>query len=103
MPSRWDEPLARTALEGLANGCAVLAYATGGLPEVLRGRGLLLDQPGPEALALALERLIADDALRAQLQHQAWHDYPFDIGPLADAHRSPARDHPRRPEQGRLR
>jgi glycosyltransferase involved in cell wall biosynthesis len=84
VPSRWDEPLARTALEGLANGCAVLAYATGGLPEVLRGRGLLLDQPGPEALAPALERLIADDALRAQLQHRAWHDYPFDIGPLAE-------------------
>jgi glycosyltransferase involved in cell wall biosynthesis len=36
VPSLWDEPLARTAIEGLASGCAVLAYATGGLPEVLR-------------------------------------------------------------------
>ena len=83
VPSRWDEPLARTALEGLACGCAVLAYATGGLPEVLRGRGLLIERPDPDALALALERLIADDALRGRLQHQAWHDYPFEIGRLA--------------------
>lgn len=83
VPSRWDEPLARTAIEGLAHGCAVLAYATGGLPEVLQGRGLLIDRPAPDALALALERAIADDALRARLQHQAWHDYPFEIGILA--------------------
>jgi glycosyltransferase involved in cell wall biosynthesis len=83
VPSRWEEPLARTAIEGLAHGCAVLAYATGGLPEVLRGRGLLIERPDAAALALALERVIADDALRADLQHRAWHDYPFDIHPLA--------------------
>ena len=83
VPSRWEEPLARTAIEGLAHGCAVLAYATGGLPEVLRGRGLLVERPAADALALALERVIADDAFRAHLQHQAWHDYPFDIRPLA--------------------
>jgi glycosyltransferase involved in cell wall biosynthesis len=83
VPSRWEEPLARTAVEGLAHGCAVLAYASGGLPEVLQGRGLLIEPPGAEALALALERVIADDALRTDLQHRAWHDYPFDIQPLA--------------------
>jgi glycosyltransferase involved in cell wall biosynthesis len=84
VPSLWDEPLARTAIEGLASGCAVLAYATGGLPEVLRGRGLLIEQPAPEALALALERVIADDALRTRLQDRAWHDYPFGIEQLAE-------------------
>jgi glycosyltransferase involved in cell wall biosynthesis len=84
VPSLWDEPLARTAIEGLANGCAVLAYANGGLPEVLRGRGLLIERPAPEALALALDRVISDDALRGRLQSQAWNDYPFDIAPLAE-------------------
>jgi glycosyltransferase involved in cell wall biosynthesis len=84
VPSLWDEPLARTAIEGLANGCAVLAYAKGGLPEVLRSRGLLIEQPAAEALALALDRVISDQALRARLQDQAWRDYPFDIAPLAE-------------------
>ncbi|HSA83195.1 MAG TPA: glycosyltransferase family 4 protein [Geminicoccaceae bacterium] len=84
VPSLWDEPLARTAIEGLAAGCAVLAYAKGGLPEVMRGRGLLIEQPAPEALALALERVIADHALRARLQDQAWRDYPFGIEQLAE-------------------
>ncbi len=85
LPSLWPEPLARTAVEGLANGCAVLAYPSGGLPEVLRGRGLLVEPTLPEALAEALERVITDDPLRARLQDQAWQDYPFDIQPLADA------------------
>ena len=83
VPSRWDEPLARTAIEGLANGCAVLAYATGGLPEVLEGRGRLIGPPSAPALAAALARLIADDAQRAHLQSRAWQDYPFGIDRLA--------------------
>ena len=85
LPSLWPEPLARTAVEGLANGCAVLAYPSGGLPEVLRGRGLLVEPALPEALAEALERAITDEPLRARLQDQAWRDYPFDIQALADA------------------
>jgi glycosyltransferase involved in cell wall biosynthesis len=84
VPSIWDEPLARTAIEGLAHGCAVLAYRRGGLPEVVRGRGLLLEQPGPETLARTLDQMISDDALRARLQDQAWHDYPFGIEALAE-------------------
>jgi glycosyltransferase involved in cell wall biosynthesis len=83
LPSLWPEPLARTAIEALAYGCAVLAYPSGGLPEVLHGRGLLVEPASPEALAEALGRLIADDALRARLQDQAWRDYPFDIQALA--------------------
>ena len=71
-------------MAGLAHGCAVLAYPSGGLPEVLEGRGLLIDPPAAEALAAALERVIADDALRARLQAQAWRDYPFEIGRLAE-------------------
>jgi UDP-glucose:(glucosyl)LPS alpha-1,2-glucosyltransferase len=85
IPSLWPEPLARTAIEALANGCAVLAYPSGGLPEVLRGRGLLVEPAAPGALAVALERVIMDEALRAGLQERAWHDYPFDIQKLADA------------------
>ena len=84
LPSLWPEPLARTAVEALANGCAALAYPSGGLPEVLRGRGLLIEPATPVALARALERVITDNALRARLQDQAWRDYPFDIRQLAE-------------------
>ena len=41
IPSRWDEPLGLTMLEGLASGQAVIGSATGGTPELLEGAGTL--------------------------------------------------------------
>lgn len=79
VPSTWQEPFGRTAIEGLAAGCAVIAYDRGGLGEILRGRGLLVEECSPDALATALERVIADRQLRDGLQDRAWHDFPFDI------------------------
>jgi glycosyltransferase involved in cell wall biosynthesis len=83
IPSRWPEPLARTAIEALAAGAAVIAYPTGGLPEVLRGRGLLVDPPSAESLTEALARVIDDESLRRRLQQQARNDYPFDLAAMA--------------------
>jgi glycosyltransferase involved in cell wall biosynthesis len=79
VPSIWQEPFGRTAIEGLAAGCAVVAYDRGGLGEIVRGRGLLLQRPNPDALADTLERLIGDEPLRQRLQTQAWRDFPFEI------------------------
>jgi glycosyltransferase involved in cell wall biosynthesis len=79
VPSVWQEPFGRTAIEGLAAGCAVIAYDRGGLGEIVRGRGLLLERPGADALTDALERLIGDEPLRESLQSQAWRDCPFGI------------------------
>jgi UDP-glucose:(glucosyl)LPS alpha-1,2-glucosyltransferase len=79
LPSRWPEPMARTAVEALAQGCAVLAYPSGGLPEVVAGRGLLIDPPGAAGLGEALDRLLADEASGARLRDRAWQDYPFDL------------------------
>jgi glycosyltransferase involved in cell wall biosynthesis len=76
VPSRWPEPLSRTALEGLAHGCAVIASARGGLPEVVEGRGLLVE-PTTEAIAETLDRVLTDGALRQDLQQTARADYPF--------------------------
>ena len=79
VPSIWQEPFGRTAIEGLAAGCAVIAYDRGGLGEILRERGLLLEESSPDALAAALERVIADRTLRDELQGRAWSDFPFGI------------------------
>jgi glycosyltransferase involved in cell wall biosynthesis len=83
IPSRWPEPLARTAIEALAAGAAVIAYGSGGLPEVLAGRGLIVAEPGPTGLAAALERVLADHDLRRRLQRQAWDDFPFTVEAMA--------------------
>ncbi len=77
VPSVWDEPFGRVAAEGLAAGCAVLAYRRGGLEEIIAGRGILVDEPDPGALTVALARLLDDAPLRQRLQARARSDLPF--------------------------
>lgn len=66
--SVW-EGLPMAMLEAMAMGRPVAATAVGGVPNVLSDsvEGLLVPPSAPEALADALERLVADPALRARL------------------------------------
>jgi glycosyltransferase involved in cell wall biosynthesis len=67
VPSRWQEPFGRTALEALAAGCAVVASRSGGLPEILGQAGFLLDAVTPDAITAAVLALARDPARRAAL------------------------------------
>lgn len=69
VPSVWQEPLGRVALEGAAHGLPVIASRTGGLQEVVDdGRTGLLVPPGDvPALRRALEELVGDPERRDRL------------------------------------
>ncbi len=55
-------------MEAMAHGIPVISTETGGIPELLReGAGIMVPPQDPEALAEAIERLIRDPALRAQV------------------------------------
>jgi glycosyltransferase involved in cell wall biosynthesis len=70
VPSKWDEPFGRTALEGMAHGCAVITSGHGGLREVVEHHALI-SAVAPDALASAMRMLMEDDALRNMLQRGA--------------------------------
>jgi glycosyltransferase involved in cell wall biosynthesis len=55
-------------LEAMACGVPVVASALTAVPEVVGDAGLLVDPRNAEAFAAALERVLADDALRADLR-----------------------------------
>ncbi|HUN00987.1 MAG: hypothetical protein B7X12_06450 [Halothiobacillus sp. 20-53-49] len=57
-PSLCEEAFGRTALEGMAAGCAVIASNRGGLPEVIGDAGILIE-PAPDTIAQALCQLMA--------------------------------------------
>lgn len=84
VPSLWAEPISRTALEALANGCALIASPRGGLAEVVAGRGLAIE-PTAETLASALATLIDNAERRKALQDLAWRDFPFSASAAAAA------------------
>ncbi|RTL46583.1 MAG: TIGR03088 family PEP-CTERM/XrtA system glycosyltransferase [Burkholderiales bacterium] len=68
LPSQ-AEGISNTLLEAMACGCAPVATAVGGNPELVtdEGNGLLVPASDSEALARALSRLVADPARRQAL------------------------------------
>lgn len=80
VPSRYDEPFGVVALEGIACGCVVVGSSGGGLPEAIGPCGLTFPNGDPQALALAIEKLVRDPHERQRL--------------LADATRHLAQFHP---------
>ncbi|MGH6888686.1 MAG: glycosyltransferase family 4 protein [Rhizomicrobium sp.] len=79
VPSKWDDPFPRTALEALAAGCALVCSRRGGLPEIGEERAVFLDEVTAPALATTLEHLISVDSTRKAVQHSGRDDFPFDI------------------------
>lgn len=58
-------------LEAMACGAPVIASNSSSLPEVVGEGGILVEPTDVEALAEAMEALLADDALRADLRQRA--------------------------------
>jgi glycosyltransferase involved in cell wall biosynthesis len=72
MPSLWQEPGPLTALEALAKGTPVIAYANGGLGEyVADSEGGLVVPPQSEELVRAVSALYADRELWGQASSRA--------------------------------
>jgi glycosyltransferase involved in cell wall biosynthesis len=68
-----NEPFGLVLAEAREAGCAIVATAVGGVPEVMeQGRAGLLTPPNdPAALAAAIDRVLADGTLRADLRRRA--------------------------------
>lgn len=69
LPS-FEEGFGLPALEAMAAGVPVVASRRGSLPEVVGEAGLLVDPNSSEALASAIERLLADSSLWQALRQR---------------------------------
>ena len=69
VPSTAPDPLPGAAIEAAAAGCAIVASAHGGLPEIIRDRqtGRLVEPGDPGALARVVAELLDDPAECARL------------------------------------
>ncbi|MBI3877318.1 MAG: glycosyltransferase family 4 protein [Verrucomicrobia bacterium] len=73
LPSTAHEGIPQIVLQAQATGTPVIGTTIGGIPEVLRNEetGLLIAPSNPQALADAIHRLLADEALRQRLRQNA--------------------------------
>ena len=72
VPSGPAEGATRVIMEAFSAGTPVVAYPSGGIPELVRDgeTGMLTATPGPEALADALSQLLDDAGLARRLSLQ---------------------------------
>jgi len=78
MPAAWDEPFGLTAVEAMAAGTPVAAYARGALPEVIRDQrtGYLVLPGDVDALGAAAARFAMVDPWACR----RWVEERFDLG-----------------------
>jgi glycosyltransferase involved in cell wall biosynthesis len=71
VPSRttpeWKEQFGRVVLEAMLAECAVVAYRSGAIPEVLGEAGVLVEEGDVSGLAASIQRLVADPVRRSDL------------------------------------
>ncbi len=70
VPSRWEEPFGRTALEASSRGCATIISNRGGLPETTDER-ILLNKLTHIELYNELKKLIINSKLRKAIQKKS--------------------------------
>lgn len=71
IPSTWEEPFGRTALEAMSRGCAVISSVLGGLDEVIGDAAIRLESINATTIAQALEPLLTDATLRNTYSNKA--------------------------------
>ena len=67
VPSRWEEPFGRTALEASSRGCATVISNKGGLPETTN-QAIILKNLNEETLYKQIRYIIKNRKLREQIQ-----------------------------------
>jgi glycosyltransferase involved in cell wall biosynthesis len=70
VPSRtvphWAEQFGRIVVEAMLASCAVVAYRSGALPEVVADGGALVDEGDVDGLSAAVERLVRYPSIREE-------------------------------------
>ena len=71
VPSRWEEPFGRTALESASRACATIISRKGGLPETT-DHCIILKKLNSTELYKELKKLIIDEKLLRKIQKNSF-------------------------------
>ena len=71
VPSKWEEPFGRTALEASSRGCATIISNRGGLPETTK-HGIVLKNLDEISLYKQIKYLIKNTKIRKKIQKKSF-------------------------------
>ena len=77
IPSLWQEPFGLVAAEAMSYGICIIASKVGGIPEIIRDNGVLIENINSHKLKKSLIELIDNEKLRNFYQKKAWKDFKF--------------------------
>ena len=75
IPSVWEEPFGLVAAEAMSSGACIIASKVGGIPEIIKDNGILIDNINHKKLLIEIENLIADKKMRQNYQRRAWKNF----------------------------
>jgi glycosyltransferase involved in cell wall biosynthesis len=75
IPSIWEEPFGLVAAEAMSNGISIIASKVGGMPEIIRDNGVLIDNINYKKLRKHLIELLKNKSLRENYQQRAWENF----------------------------
>ena len=75
IPSIWEEPFGLVAAEAMSNGISIIASKVGGMPEIIRDNGVLIDNINYKKLRKNLIELLKSRSLRKSYQQRAWENF----------------------------
>ena len=75
IPSIWEEPFGLVAAEAMSNGACIVTSKVGGIPEIIKDNGILIDNINLKNLSSMMDNLITDNKLRKSYQKKAWENF----------------------------
>lgn len=77
IPSLWKEPFGLVAAEAMSNGTAIIASNVGGIPEIVKDNGILIDNIDSNKIEKSLTMLIKNKDKRESFQKKSWKNFKF--------------------------
>lgn len=75
IPSIWNEPYGLVVSESMSNGAAVIASNKGGIPEIIKDNGILINNINAKKLAASILELINNPKLLKLYQKKSWQNF----------------------------
>ena len=71
IPSLWEEPFGLVVAEAMSNGCAVICSKIGGIPEIIKGNGITIDNIDHKKIINEASKLMSNSKYLLQMQKKS--------------------------------